>query len=155
MLDKLRVMLFNKSAEDKKPHVRDPGKCLVNIQLAGMTHRFYQDISFLDCLTKAMNTSTHGGGFLEFKNRKGNGYAINLGFINYLEICEDVYEISNDDIPGYSIYLQGKKDRVELGELSLEQVDVNLLDQSTRFFRFGNHYFKRDDVALICSQLKE
>ena len=153
MLNRLIKMLFKVATKETELPARDTNKCLVNIQLAGKTHIFYQDICFVESLTKAiaMQTSTAGGGFLEFKNRKGNVYTINLDSINYLEICEDVYEIKNDDSPGYSIYLKGKEDPVKLGELSGEQVDINLVDRSLQFFRLGNYYFKRDEVVLICT----
>ena len=154
MLNKLRAMLFNAPIKKKMPPVREKSKCLVNLELAGRMHTFYQDASFAESLTKAMAVqmpTTVEGEFLEFKNSKGNGYAINLRFIKYMEISDDVYEIDNDDAPGYSIYLQGKNDPIELGKLSVEQVDINLSDRGIQFVRLGNHYFKRDEVALICS----
>lgn len=154
MLSKLRAMLFDESTKDTKPPAQDPGKCLVKIRLAGEMHTFYQDISFVESLTKAMawKTLTAGGaGFLEFKTPKGSGYSINLGCINYVEICEDVYEIKSAEAPGYSIYLKGEEYPFKLGELPAEQVDINLVDQGIRFLRLGNHYFKRDEVILICA----
>jgi hypothetical protein len=154
MLSKLRAMLFGKSTKKTKSPVRDPNKCQVKIQLAGKMHSFYQEISFVESLTKAMTMQTSTAGcadFFEFKNKKGHGYSINLRCIDYAKICEDVYEISSDDAPGYSIYLKGKEDPFVLGELSAEQVDTNLVDQGIQFLRLGNYYFKRDEVALICA----
>jgi hypothetical protein len=154
MLNKLKIMLFDLFTKEIELPAQDPNKCLVNILLAGVTHVFYQDICFVESLTKAManQTSTDcDGGFLEFKNNKGNVYTINLGCINYVEICEDVLEIRNDDPLGYSIYLKGEKEPIKLGELTSEHVEINLIDRDLQFFRLGNYYFNRDEVALICS----
>lgn len=143
--------MFETSATKETTKPPDTNKCLVNIQLAGEMHIFYQDIFFVDCLIKAVKTLPEGG-FFEFKTCKG-GYTINLNCIDYINILEDAYEIQNDDSPGYSVFLVGSKESIKLGmvELSLEQITEKLANQTEQFIRLGSYYFNRDEIALIVS----
>lgn len=126
---------------------QEKSMCLVNIQLAGKMHIFYQDISFQDSLIDAIEMSP-ASRFLEIKTCNGS-FTINLDCINFVDISEDVYKIKNDDLPGYTVFLTVGEEPIVIGELPLEQVYVNCADQEIQFIRLGSYYFNRDQVALI------
>lgn len=145
MLHKL-CMIFGLGTEKTKNLPEpDSDMCLVKIQLSGRSHKFYQDIGFIDILNDALKTPPTGG-FLKYACAKG-GYFINLSQVDIINIS-DVYEIKNGDSIGYSVFLSGCHEPVELGELSDEQVDLSF-EQLPQFIRLGNYHFNRDQVSLI------
>ena len=70
MLQKLKSIFRSKKEVEKLPV---PGKCLVDIELAGQSHTFFQNAEFAEQLAKALPT----GGIFSYKTEKG-GYLINL-----------------------------------------------------------------------------
>lgn len=130
----------------------DSSKCLVEIQLGGKMHTFYQKSIFLDCLAESMKTSKLGD-FFVYSGLTGS-YVINLDHVEFISIAKEVTEVLNDDPPGYTVFLAGKNKPIVLGDLSPDQVSEDFLVQTQRFIMLGSHYFNRDEVALIvCKQL--
>lgn len=134
--------------DKKQPQTPDPNKCLVDIKLAGQIHSFFIDSSFVKSLRAALIVPS---GFFEYKFRNG-GYAINLAYVDYIEIFKDVYGILNSDVDGCSVFLAGKKESIKVGavEATLEQICEMLLKE--QFIHLGRYYFNRDKIALIVVQ---
>ncbi|MFA6062940.1 MAG: hypothetical protein WC736_10095 [Gallionella sp.] len=144
MLQKLKMMF---SVAPKEISTPDPDKRVMYVQLAGKLHTFYQEVSFIERLVNAAQSSTTGG-FITLKSRSAT-YAINLNAISYIEVPEESYEITHGDVPGCSVYLAGKDRPFELGELSVNQFDLAIEDSSKNFICLGNCCFNRSEVALI------
>ena len=132
---------------DEPKRDSDTRYCLVQIFLDRKKHLFYQDARFVENLTKALESPTQGG-FFEHQGCKGV-YAINLNCVDYVKILEAGNKLSNDDAPGYTVFLREDGEAIELGELPANQVSLNLGDRSCRFIRLGNSYFNRDEITLV------
>lgn len=145
MFQKIRSMF---GMDKKTPQTPDPNKCLVDIELAGRIHSFFMDSSFVKSLRAAL---TAPSGFFEYKFRNG-GYAINLAYVDYIEIFKNAHEISNGDVDGCSVFLAGKEKSIKVGavEASLEQIYGMLLKK--QFIHLGRYCFNRDEIALIVVQ---
>lgn len=125
----------------------DPSKCLVEIQLDGKMHTFYQMSNFLDRLAESMKTSKPGD-FFVYSGLTGS-YAINLDHVGFISIANVAGEVFNDDPPGYTVFLAGKNKPIVLGDLLPDQVSEDFSDRSQQFIMLGSYYFNRDEVALI------
>lgn len=132
---------------DEPKRDSDTRYCLVQICLDRKKHLFYPDASFVENLTKALE-SPRQGGFFEYQGCKAD-YAINLSCVSYVNILEASNKISNDDAPGYTVFLREDGEAIELGELPDDQVSLNLGDRSCQFIRLGNSYYNREEIALV------
>ena len=146
MLKKIMaIFAVNDEVNSKLP--ADSGKCLVEIELAGNLHTFYQDLDFIDCLSAAMKTSKPGD-FLVYSSSTGS-YAINLDYVGFINIPGEVIPIASNDALGYSVLLAGKSVPIILGELSADQVSEDFTDSTQQFIKLGSHYFNRAEVVFI------
>jgi len=94
--------MFAVNDEPNSNVVADSGKCLVEIEIAGKLHTFYQDSDFIDCISEAMKTSKRGG-FLLYESGTGS-YFINFEHVEFLNIPVEVIEISSNDALGYTVF---------------------------------------------------
>ena len=132
---------------DESKQDSDTRYCLVQIMLNRKKHLFYQDAGFVENLTKAMELPTSGG-FFEYQGCN-SAYAINLSCVDCVNILEASNKISNGDAPGYTVYLREDGDAIELGDLPVDQVNLNFGASSSQFIRLGSSYFNRDAIALL------
>lgn len=128
--------------------ILDPNLRLVEMKIAGVTHTFFQNVSFIEKLTKAIESATPGD-FIELKSSPGTGYIINLDKISDIHILDDVYKEDGNDAQGCSVYVEGKNRAIQVGDISAEQVSKEISDKAVRFIRIGSHYFNRAEIALI------
>lgn len=128
--------------------ILDPNLRLVKIQIAGVTHTFFHNVSFVENLTKAIETSIPGE-FVELRASHGTGYIINLDKIDHIHIPDEVYKIESNDAQGCSVFIEGQESAIQVGDISAEQVSKEISDKAVRFIRIGSHYFNRAEIALI------
>ena len=145
MFEKLKAMFG--SEDEEKPAIV-PGKCLVDIELSGRTHTFFQPIEFVEKLEQALPA----GGFFAFTSGR-NCYLINLKLADRVEVFDEAIEIMGEDQDGYSVWLSDGKKAIGLGvvEQNFDHICVAANDDG-QFIQIGRNYFNRDDVALIVLQ---
>ena len=139
---------LRKEKTPKKEELPDPNLRLVEMQIAGITHTFFKNISFVENLIKAIESATPGE-FIELKSAPGTGYIINLDKISDIHILDDVYKEDGDDAHGCSVYVEGKRNAIQIGDIPAEKVYKEISDKTVRFIRIDNHYFNRAEIALI------
>jgi hypothetical protein len=139
---------LRKEKTPKKEELSDPNLRLVEMQIAGITHTFFQNVSFVENLIKAIETSNPGE-FVELRASHGTGYIINLDKIDRIHIPDDVYKIESNDAQGCSVYIEGQESAVRVGDIPAEKVYKEISDKAVRFIRIGSHYFNRAEIALI------
>lgn len=140
----LRMLKSMFRAEKETAKLPVPGMCLIDIQLAGKTHTFFQQASFGEQLAATLPV----GGFFEFQTPKG-GYIINLDFADYLKVSEDAFKIDGGDPEGCSIWLEGRDKSIKLGAVDQTFEHVCRSVKEENFINVGRHSFNRDRVALI------
>lgn len=127
----------------------DPNLRLVKMQIAGVTHMFFQKVSFVEKLTKALESETTRD-FIELQSAPGTGYIFNLEKISDIHILDNVYKENGNDAPGCSVYIEGKTNAIPVeGDIPAEKVYAEISDKAARFVRIGSHYFNRAEIALI------
>lgn len=139
---------LRKGKTPKKEELPDPNFRLVEMQIAGITHTFFQNVSFVENLTKSIESATTGD-FIELKSAPGTGYIINLDKISDIHILDDVYKKAGEDAYGCSVYVEGKRNAIQVGDIPAEKVYKEISDKAVRFIRIGSHYFNRAEIALI------
>lgn len=146
MFKNLRAMFSAPHEQTVKAQI-DPSKCLIEIQLGGKMHRFYQHSIFLNCLEKSIINASNDE-FFVYSGETGR-YVINLTHVEFVSVAKVASEITGVDLPGYTVFLAGRNTPFILGDLSPDQVSVDFSARTQQFIMLGTHFFKRDEVALI------
>lgn len=147
----LIVIRRKRDAKNNQSMLPDVTRQLVNIRLAGVEHKFYLEVGFAEELQQALNAPAPESGLFLYDTENGAGYAINWDCIEHVHIPTEFKPVEDQDAEGVSIFLIGENKPIRVGHVDTKD---RISKPESQFLKFNNHYFNKDEVALLVRKPK-